>query len=169
MPPVRAEDGNSQFPQIPPQSCLITGEEALEMTQQELESALMHHHEVVLAGFSADQKLAVVESCQRLGAIVAVTGDGVNDAAALRKADVGVAVGSGEDIARDTADVIILDDDFGSIVSAIEEGRIAFENLQKILFYTLSSCVAEVFPFVFFLFAQVTAFKPFRHPIGLIT
>jgi len=161
MPPVRAEDGSSEPPDM--RSCLITGEEALEMTPAELESALMHHQEVVLTGFSADQKLAVVESCQRLGAVVAVTGDGVNDAAALRRADVGVAMGSGEEIARDVADIILLDDNFGSIVSAIEEGRITFDNLQKILFYTLSSCVAETFPFIFFLFAQVPL------PLGALT
>ena len=63
------------------------------MTEEELESALVHHSEVIFAGFAAEQKLSVVSCCQKLGAIVAVTGDGVNDAAALRKADVGIAMG----------------------------------------------------------------------------
>ena len=127
------------------------------MTNEELESVLMHYQEIVLAGFSADQKLAVVESCQRLGAVVAVTGDGVNDAAALRKADVGIAMGiSGTDIAKDAADVILLDDNFASVVIAVEEGRIMFDNLKKVLFYTLSSCVAELCPFIFFLICQVS-------------
>lgn len=139
------------------QSCLLTGEEAMDMTNEELESVLMHYQEIVLAGFSADQKLAVVESCQRLGAVVAVTGDGVNDAAALRKADVGIAMGvSGTDIAKDAADVILLDDNFASVVIAVEEGRIMFDNLKKVLFYTLSSCVAELCPFIFFLICQVS-------------
>ena len=67
------------------QSCVITGEEVASMTPEELDSALMHHQEIVLAQFSAEQKLAVVMSCQNLGAVVAVTGDGVNDAPALHK------------------------------------------------------------------------------------
>ena len=69
----------------PANSCLITGEEVADMTTDELDSALMHHSEVILAQFSAEQKLAVVMSCQRLGAVVAVTGDGVNDAPALHR------------------------------------------------------------------------------------
>ena len=63
------------------------------MTEEELESSLVHHQEIIFAGFAAEQKLSVVNACQKLGAIVAVTGDGVNDAAALRKADVGIAMG----------------------------------------------------------------------------
>ncbi len=145
------------------QSCLVTGEEALDMTQDELDSVLMHHQEVVLAGFSADQKLAVVESCQRLGAVVAVTGDGVNDAAALRRADVGVAMGSGAEIAKDAADVVLLDDNLASVVTAVEEGRIMFDNLRKILAYTLASSASELAPFVLFLIAQVPL------PIGALT
>lgn len=140
----------------PAQSCLITGEELTEMNSEELDSALMHHQEIVLAGFSAEQKLTVVESCQRLGAVVAVTGDGVNDAAALHKADVGIAMGiAGSDVAKQAADVILLDDNFSSIVIGIEEGRLMFDNLKRCLFYVLASNVAEIVPFILFLVAQI--------------
>merc|ERR1712223_2060489 len=128
-----------------------------DMTEEELESALVHHQEVIFAGFAAEQKLSVVNACQTLGAIVAVTGDGVNDAAALRKADVGIAMGgpNSTDVAKQSADIILLDDNFSSIVIAVEEGRIMFDNLKKILYYILCSNVAEVAPFLFFLVAQV--------------
>ena len=113
--------------------------------------------EIVLAGVTPEHKLGLVESCQRLGAVVTVTGDGINDAAALRKADVGVSMGiSGTDIAKDAADMILLDDNFSSVVIAVEEGRIMFDNLKKILFYTLASNVAEIAPFVLFLIGQAS-------------
>lgn len=99
----------------------------------------------VCARVTPDQKLRVVQALRRSGEVVAVTGDGVNDAPALLAADIGVAMGrSGTDVAREAADMVLVDDDFSSIVAAVEEGRVTFSNVRKVTFYLLSSAVAEV-------------------------
>jgi P-type Ca2+ transporter type 2C len=91
------------------------------------------------------QKLAIVESLRRQGHVVAVTGDGINDAAALQAADIGVAMGKGgTDVARDAADLILTDDNFASIVAGIEAGRVAYDNLRKVILLTLSTGAAEI-------------------------
>ena len=97
----------------------------------------------VFARVTPLQKLYIVESLKRQGEFVAVTGDGVNDAPALKSANIGVAMGSGTDIAHETADMIIIDDNFTSIVSGVEEGRIAYANIRKILFFLLSCGLSE--------------------------
>ena len=105
---------------------------------------------LVFARVSPLQKLHIVESLKRQGEFVAVTGDGVNDAPALKAANIGVAMGSGTDIARETADMIIVDDNFKSIVSGVEEGRVAYANIRKIIFFLISCNIAEA---VFFCLA----------------
>lgn len=122
-------------------------------TGSELENILKEKEEVidnyikqkkVFARVTPIQKLKIVESLKRQGEFVAVTGDGVNDAPALKSANIGIAMGSGTDIARDTADMIILDDNFTSIVSGIKEGRTAYANIRKIIYFLISCGLAEV-------------------------
>ena len=98
----------------------------------------------VFSRISPLQKLEIVESLKRQGEFVAVTGDGVNDAPALKNANIGVAMGSGTDIARESANMIIMDDHFSSIVEGVKEGRIAYANIRKIIYFLISCGLAEV-------------------------
>ena len=112
----------------------------------------------VFARVSPIQKLEIVDALIRVGNFVAVTGDGVNDAPALRKANIGVAMGSGTDVAKDAASIIITDDDFASIVAGVEEGRYAYENVRKVTWLLVSTGMAEITLFVLaFLFGAIDA------------
>jgi calcium-translocating P-type ATPase len=134
---------------------LLTGDDLGRMSDTEVQLAL-DTPEIVCARVTADQKLRVVKALQRKRSIVAVTGDGVNDAPALRAADIGIAMGiSGTDVAREASDVVLLDDNFASIVNAVEEGRAIFENIRKFLTYILTSNVPELVPYLAFAFARV--------------
>ncbi len=132
---------------------IITGPDLETLSDEELKEAL--NSEVIFARVAPDQKLRVVSALQEMGHIVAVTGDGVNDAPALKKADIGVAMGlSGTDVAKEAADMVLTDDNFSSIVSAIEEGRTVYNNIRKFVVYVFNSNVAEAVPVVFYLFSR---------------
>merc|ERR1712039_383709 len=132
-------------------AAVVHGGEIKELSEKDLDEILMYHTEIVFARTSPQQKLIIVEGCQRMGAIVAVTGDGVNDSPALKKADIGVAMGiAGSDVSKQAADMILLDDNFASIVTGVEEGRIIFDNLKKSIAYTLSSNIPEISPFIMY-------------------
>ncbi|XP_037803094.1 sodium/potassium-transporting ATPase subunit alpha-like isoform X1 [Penaeus monodon] len=145
-------------------AAVVHGSELRDMTSEQLDDVLLHHTEIVFARTSPQQKLIIVEGCQRMGAIVAVTGDGVNDSPALKKADIGVAMGiAGSDVSKQAADMILLDDNFASIVTGVEEGRLIFDNLKKSIAYTLTSNIPEISPFLFFMIASVPL------PLGTVT
>merc|ERR1712172_321959 len=145
-------------------AAVIHGGEIKDLSEKNLDDILMLHTEIVFARTSPQQKLIIVEGCQRMGAIVAVTGDGVNDSPALKKADIGVAMGiAGSDVSKQAADMILLDDNFASIVTGVEEGRLIFDNLKKSIAYTLTSNIPEISPFLLFILADVPL------PLGTVT
>lgn len=134
---------------------VILGDRLKKMTRSQLQTAL-NAPEIVFARVGADQKMHIVEALQRKKQIVAVTGDGVNDAPALKKADIGIAMGkTGTDVAKEAADMILLDDNFATIVAAIEEGRSVFENLRKFLTYILTSNIPEIVPYLCFVLFKI--------------
>ncbi|MDI7276530.1 MAG: cation-translocating P-type ATPase [Anaerolineae bacterium] len=122
---------------------VLTGSDLDRMDEEQLVAAAPDT--VVYARTSPQHKLRIVEALKRLGHIVAMTGDGVNDAPALKRADIGVAMGiTGTDVAKETADMILTDDNYASIVSAVEEGRTIYANIRKFVYYLLSCNVGEI-------------------------
>ncbi|KAJ4463089.1 ion-transporting P-type ATPase [Paratrimastix pyriformis] len=137
---------------------VVTGDELHAMSAGELEIIIGKYEQLVFARVSPVDKLTIVEACQKNGAIVGVTGDGVNDSPALKKADIGISMGiSGSDVSREAADIVLLDDNFASIVHGIEEGRLVFDNLQKSIAYVLASNIPEIVPFILFFLVGVPA------------
>jgi sodium/potassium-transporting ATPase subunit alpha len=117
---------------------------------------------IVFARTTPAQKLIIVKACQAQGHIVAVTGDGVNDSPAIKKADIGIAMGvTGSDVAKDAADMVLLTDDFAAIIVGIEEGRRIFDNLKKSIIYALTANIPELLPFLALIF--------FRFPLPIST
>ena len=130
-----------------PNPRIITGQDLDSLSDIDILKLL--DQEVLFARMAPEHKLKLVSIFQTRGDVVAVTGDGVNDAPALRKADVGIAMGIvGTDVAKDAADLILTNDNFGAIVSAIEEGRAVFNNIRKFITYIFSSNVPELLPFL---------------------
>ena len=139
---------------------IVTGAELEAMTDEALSEAVKG--QVIFARVAPEHKLRVVTVLQSQGNVVAVTGDGVNDAPALKKADIGVAMGlAGSDVAKEAADMILTDDNFSSIVNAIEEGRAVYENIKHFTTYIFTSNTPEAVPFI------INSFTAGRIPIAL--
>ncbi|WP_201770308.1 cation-translocating P-type ATPase [Methanococcoides methylutens] len=133
---------------------IITGAELDELSLDEL-SEKLKAPDIIFARTSPVQKLKIVQAFQSMGEIVTMTGDGVNDAPAIKNSDMGVAMGSGTDVARESADMILLDDNFATIVSAVEEGRTVFDNIKKFIAYILTSNIPEILPFIAFVLLAI--------------
>ena len=143
---------------------IITGDELESLSRTDLSSRLKNPS-IVFARTSPVQKLKIVQLFQAEGEIVTMTGDGVNDAPAIKNADMGVAMGSGTDVAREAADMVLLDDNFATIVNAVEEGRTVFDNIKKFIVYILASNIPEILPFIaFVLFCSSPSYACTAYP-----
>jgi sodium/potassium-transporting ATPase subunit alpha len=143
------------------QPVIITGAQMQTMSDAALQ-LILDAPEIIFARTDPAQKMRIVQTLRRKGHVVAATGDGTNDAPAIKAADIGIAMGiSGTDVAREAADMILADDNFASIVNAVEEGRAVFANIRKFLTYVLASNIAELIPCL--------AFILFRIPLPLAT
>lgn len=151
-----SEEGISvQDAKVQSNAIVIPGSEIPGLTGEDWD-IILKKEQIVFARTSPEQKLQIVSQFQSKGEIVAVTGDGVNDSPALKKADVGVAMGiTGSEVAKEAADIVLMDDNFATIVSAIAEGRLIFDNLKKCIAYGLSAKLPEVLPFLFFICLQL--------------
>ena len=134
---------------------IIQGADLAAMTDEELMEALKAP-DIVFARISPAQKLRIVQALQACGETVTVTGDGVNDAPALKNADMGVAMGMmGTDVAKEAANMVLMDDNFATIVAAVEEGRTIFENIKKFVAYILTSNVPQILPFIAYVLLDI--------------
>lgn len=122
---------------------VLTGHELHELSDEELKMNLAHIK--IFSRVTPEDKMRIGRLYREIGEVVAMTGDGVNDAPSLKAVDIGIALGSGSDVAKSVADLVLLDDSFKTIVSAIEEGRRMLENIRKVFVYLVSTCLGEVF------------------------
>jgi magnesium-transporting ATPase (P-type) len=133
---------------------VVSGRELDTMTERDLDDLLGSGAEVIFARSSPEAKLRIADALRAKGHVVAMTGDGVNDAPALRRADIGVAMGrSGTDVAREAATMVLTDDNFATIASAVEAGRQVYDNVRKFISYIFAHAVPEVLPFLVFALA----------------
>jgi len=151
-----AETIGRQIGLITGHGCIIQGDELASMSAGALAEILRGEEEIIFARIAPNQKLQIVQAFQSLGEIVTVTGDGVNDAPALKNADMGVAMGMmGTDVAKEASDMVLMDDNFSTIVSAVEEGRTIFENIKKFIAYILTSNIPQILPFIAFVLLDI--------------
>ena len=130
---------------------VVAADDFEQLDESKLTDLIRAYPEIIFARASPEAKLHIAEALRRDGHVIAMTGDGVNDAPALRRADIGVAMGlSGTDVAREAATMVLTDDDFGSIVTAIEAGRRIYDNVRKFIVYIFAHAVPEVVPFLLF-------------------
>jgi magnesium-transporting ATPase (P-type) len=133
---------------------VVVGAELDAMSEPDLDALLDSGAEVVFARSSPEAKLRIADALRAMGQVVAMTGDGVNDAPALRRADIGVAMGrSGTDVAREAATMVLTDDNFATIAAAVEAGRRVYDNVRKFICYIFAHAVPEVLPFLVFALA----------------
>ena len=133
---------------------VVAGPDLERMADSELDMLLRGGDDLIVARSNPETKLRIVDSLRAEGHVVAMTGDGVNDAPALRRADIGVAMGaSGTDVAREAATMVLTDDSFASIAAAVEEGRTVYDNVRKFITYIFAHATPEVVPFIIFALA----------------
>lgn len=133
---------------------IVEGNELNQMDTDEIKE-ILKNQEIIFARASPKNKLDIVTALKEIGEVVAVTGDGVNDAPALKEADIGISMGGGTDVAKEAADVILVDDNFTNIVEAVIEGRAVFDNIKKFVSYILASNIPEIVPFIVFVLFRV--------------